>query len=465
MTHKTLCFIGDIHGKADKLDALLPHIDFIPEAYPEGMFCKLVFLGDLIDNKPGEDIDHLRLLQRVKALCEAGDADCLLGNHEFNAVGWLMRHPQTGLPLRAHDESNTRQHEVFLQQVTENSDQHIAWINWFKRLPLFRDYGYIRAVHACWDDDKIARLRPYLNDDNSLKEEFWVAAFDETHELYALCEHVLKGPEIPLPAGYSFRDKHGKTRTQIRVRWWLESATTYREVAQVPPAQTARLPDVPLPAALRNPEQEVPVVVGHYTLNDLPQPLSYRVICVDYNAAGGGPLVAYMCYPDKEYPEVESDRHFPHEQHFMSPELPEYTREGGNALYQIFNEVIARFPMPVLPETAEQDLTRRINEILLRNWDPVGVYGVEECENEYYGYIEDVMRLALAGQFPTISAYLIVMSSTAMGCPVDDEQCDRIALRIRQTMDEWRRAHFASAEVIPLVRPAAPVPACGGEGI
>ena len=35
-----------------------------------------------------------------------------MGNHEFNAVGWALRHQKTGQPLR-HTENNRKQHPGF----------------------------------------------------------------------------------------------------------------------------------------------------------------------------------------------------------------------------------------------------------------------------------------------------------------------------------------------------------------
>ncbi len=280
-------FIGDIHGQSGKLDALMSHIDSQDDAM-------MIFLGDLIDNQPGTHIDHLAVLNHVKARVDAGRAICLMGNHEFNAVGWAMRHQKTGLPLRPHTANNDRQHQAFLEDVTENSPQHAAWIDWFKTLPLFIDFGDIRAIHACWDEAALVQLRPWLDDQNRLKPESWQYAFDKQHELYGLLETVLKGPEITLPEGYSFLDKTGIERRNIRVRWWLDDATTWRQLAQVQPDVVECIPDIPL-ARSYPALTGAPVVVGHYTLAGEPAVLSQSVICVDYNAAKAEhPLVAWQ---------------------------------------------------------------------------------------------------------------------------------------------------------------------------
>ncbi len=64
----SVTFIGDVHGWSKRLDAVL--------AQAEG---DIVLMGDLIDRGP----DAPGVLDRVRALTEAGRARCLLGNHEY----------------------------------------------------------------------------------------------------------------------------------------------------------------------------------------------------------------------------------------------------------------------------------------------------------------------------------------------------------------------------------------------
>jgi hypothetical protein len=49
------------------------------------------------------------------------------------------------------------------------------------------------------------------------------------HEkVYEALEVICKGPEVALPAGFSLRDKEGKVRHEVRVRWWQNDLSTYR---------------------------------------------------------------------------------------------------------------------------------------------------------------------------------------------------------------------------------------------
>jgi hypothetical protein len=89
--------IADIHGRFDKLEKLMALLGydragdgFIP---PAGH--KALFLGDLIDPKPGHALPGgvRGTLQAVKAMCDAGHALCLMGNHELNAIYFHSKGP------------------------------------------------------------------------------------------------------------------------------------------------------------------------------------------------------------------------------------------------------------------------------------------------------------------------------------------------------------------------------------
>jgi serine/threonine protein phosphatase 1 len=69
--------VGDIHGRADLLEQLLDDIAADDASRPQAD-TGIVFLGDLVDRGP----DSAGVVSRVRALCEAGVARLLKGNHE-----------------------------------------------------------------------------------------------------------------------------------------------------------------------------------------------------------------------------------------------------------------------------------------------------------------------------------------------------------------------------------------------
>ncbi|MEV6665630.1 polynucleotide kinase-phosphatase [Streptomyces nigra] len=68
--------IGDVHGCASELEALLGKLGYVDGVHPEGRTA--VFVGDLVDRGP----DSPGVLRRVMAMVKSGDALCVPGNHE-----------------------------------------------------------------------------------------------------------------------------------------------------------------------------------------------------------------------------------------------------------------------------------------------------------------------------------------------------------------------------------------------
>lgn len=86
LTHLTGPFdiIGDIHGCAAELEALLAKLGYVDGVHPEGRTA--VFVGDLVDRGP----DSPGVLRRVMAMVKSGNALCVPGNHE-NKYGRYLR--------------------------------------------------------------------------------------------------------------------------------------------------------------------------------------------------------------------------------------------------------------------------------------------------------------------------------------------------------------------------------------
>lgn len=147
-------------------------------------------------------------------------------------------------------------------------------------------------VHACWHQESLELAKPWLDDSNCLLPEAYALASNKTHSLYTAIEYLLKGVEIDLPDGISFKEKDGKERTAARIRWWDTQAKTLADVAIGPGMES--LPDTPVATEHFHYHDLVPVFIGHYWLSGLPQKLSDYVTCVDYSVAKkGGCLAAY----------------------------------------------------------------------------------------------------------------------------------------------------------------------------
>jgi hypothetical protein len=283
--------IGDVHGELDKLLALLAHLGY---RELDGIWRHprrtAIFVGDLIDRGPKQ----LATVELVRAMVGAGAGRCILGNHEFNAIAWVTPDPEhPGKFLRDHHKPGNRaQHQAFLD-VVEGTRRQKEITDWFKTLPVWLDLPGLRVVHACWHQESVEVLRLVLNA-NLLTDEAILLGGQPGNPIFDALEVVCKGPEVTLPDGQSFSDKEGNLRHEVRVRWWLPEAKTFRDAAIVPPGRESLVPDTPLPETWKgHPYEGPPVLFGHYWFSGTPQVISPRFACLDYSVAKGGPLVAY----------------------------------------------------------------------------------------------------------------------------------------------------------------------------
>ncbi|OXL24069.1 metallophosphoesterase [Psychrobacter sp. DAB_AL32B] len=295
--------IGDIHGYADKLVGLLKQLGYVHNGQhfvpPSGH--RALFIGDLIDRGS----QQVATLETVFAMLDADVADAVMGNHEYNALAFATLDPSDHTQyLRSHNEIHIRQHEAFLAEVPFGSESHQYWLQRLYEIPLWIETDYACFVHACWDVDSMAVLKPLLTDDNCLTLQGLIATSKEGTAPFDALERVLKGVEVPLPEGIVMIDKEGTKRTRVRVRWWLEELNkrTIHEVARAPASALAQIPSDVLAEnidfALKT---DKPVFVGHYWLTGEPEPLSPQVVCTDYSAAvDSGYMTCYQL--DTEQP-------------------------------------------------------------------------------------------------------------------------------------------------------------------
>jgi hypothetical protein len=292
--------IGDIHGQAGKLRALLRRMGYTQRGrgWVPPQRRQAVFVGDLIDRGP----EQLEVLDIVRSMIDAGDALAVMGNHEFNAIGYVTPRPdEPGAFLRRHKPGNVRQHAEFLRQVGEGSARHREWVQWFRTLRPALDLGGIRVVHAWWHPAHVETVEKAWPQGQPMSDEFLHAAYDRARPEWAAMEGLTKGLEVSLPTGHSFFDQGGVERFEVRARWWLPEPGTLRDVAIVDEDQRHCVPDLPVPADYAaQPIGGAPVFVGHYWLTGLPGPQTPRLACLDYSAARDGPLVAYRWNGESE---------------------------------------------------------------------------------------------------------------------------------------------------------------------
>lgn len=299
-------FIGDVHGYADILEALLLRLGY---HHHHGCWQHeertAVFVGDLIDRGP----ENLRTLALVKTMVEQGHARIVLGNHEYNA---LCYHTPDGKGdyLRHHSEKNNFQHHAVLTEIGKENT-HQKWkeyLEWFRYLPFFLEMDGFRVVHACWDQGSV----DFINQDTCrdsrgrLTDDFLARSARKGSNAYWAIEKLLKGEEVTLPTDYpGVYDKDGILRKHVRLQWWLSTAQlsaarSYDQVARVDDHVALQLQKLLLPDYVRSEltsrqtlSCHTPIFIGHYWFRGVPRLLSETVVSLDYSVAKGGLLVGY----------------------------------------------------------------------------------------------------------------------------------------------------------------------------
>lgn len=293
--------IGDVHGHLGALTRLLRELGYRERhgaySHPDRI---AVFVGDLIDRGS----QQVGVVDHVRRMVEAGYADVVMGNHEFNAIAYATPHPdRPGDHLRRHTPKNTGQHAAFLDDVGYDSATHQRVIDWFRTLPLWLELEVsgqrLRVIHACWHQESIAHLEPLLGPNRTLSTPVLIDGCTKGTADHGAIETILKGPEVSM-GGLEYLDKDGHPRQNARLAWWQGDARSLRDVALVPDGtrSTDGTPFPPLPDTAVDMSKlvytdEVPVLFGHYWHTGAPATLTPTTACVDYSIAKHGQLVAY----------------------------------------------------------------------------------------------------------------------------------------------------------------------------
>lgn len=282
--------IGDIHGHARELEALLLQLDYreVDGVYRHPKERKVIFLGDYIDRGP----EIRRVLQVVRGMVDAGEALAIMGNHELNALRYHTSDGNGGY-LRAHSGSKLKQHAATLSQIAEPSpDEWTDWLDWFAGLPLWLDLGPIRAVHASWNSEVKRQLKGIGKLSGETLRSYSIKKTDD----YDAISTIINGPEARLPEPHSFKTPDGKERFDIRTKWW-EPIIGRKAKAIAYQGSVEDIPDVLLESYPKITEvggHEPITFFGHYAvMEDQPEQILDNLACLDYGMAKGGLLVAY----------------------------------------------------------------------------------------------------------------------------------------------------------------------------
>src|SRR5690554_1596715 len=258
--------IGDVHGHADQLEALLKKLGY---NYKNGAYSHseriLISVGDLCDHGPAQR----RTIDIIRAMHEAEQAHVIMGNHEFNAVAWATP-DGNGDFLRPHTDKNYSQHREFLLEAEQDYGWYGSTMEWFKQLPIYVELPELRTVHACWHVPSKQVVDRYTDKNGILLPEAWVLA-----------------------------------STAIRTEWWREDTRRYRDLAigvgNIDELPEGDIPGSALPGyASSENESPKPLFIGHYWMNGTPSLQSPYITYVDWSVADNGLMAAYRFNGERE---------------------------------------------------------------------------------------------------------------------------------------------------------------------
>lgn len=291
MNNQVYFIIGDVHGQYDRLLRRLKSVGLkIKNDTYQLETGKILFLGDLVDRGP----DSRKVVTLAKKLTEQGIAEVILGNHEFNLLGYLTRLDKRSF-FRRHTTKNNKQCKATLKSYKghpEVLEEHLAWL---KGLPLFIENAHFRAVHACWDENWIKWLKKKYPKGLESKR-FFRNSFTVGKKSFFCIERLLKGPELDVPSQFDTVDSDGNIRTGVRYKWWQENnglklkkvATKWNsnwENIQVMPEMEKN--------KLSYPKETKPLFIGHYNFAGHPEFYNSNFLCLDCSDKEGNRVLIY----------------------------------------------------------------------------------------------------------------------------------------------------------------------------
>lgn len=294
--------IGDIHGCCLSLELLLDKLGYTKVngvySHPER---QVIFLGDIVDRGP-----RIReALHLVYDMVQAGYAQIVMGNHEFNFLSYCTRGKEgSGLSyLREHSPRHHRILAETLAQLADYPDEQEMFLEWIRYMPMYIEFEHFRVVHACWHQRLIERFESdfpgHVIDERFLHRSAKRGTFE-----WALTDRLLRGTHLRLPDGEVMVSKDGFERRFFRTKFWSEEPECYGDVVFQPDPlpehiATMKLTEQDFNDLLYYGPEEKLLFIGHYWREGDPEPITDNIACLDYSAVKYGKLVAYRLDDEK----------------------------------------------------------------------------------------------------------------------------------------------------------------------
>ncbi len=294
--------IGDVHGCALSLELLLQRLGY---SRKKGIYShpdrQAIFLGDIVDRGP-----RIReSLHLVRDMVEAGTAQIVMGNHEFNYLSYCTPGREgSGMEyLRTHNPRHLRILNETLEQLANHPQDQQDFQRWILDMPLFLEQDQFRVVHACWSQQHIDQFLQQQNG-NCIDGDYLHRSAIEGSPEWETMDRLLRGTHLKVPNGEVMISKDGYKRRFFRTKFWAQNPQYYIDVVFQPdplPEHVARqqLTEQDYRDLIYYGEQEPLLFIGHYWCDGEPKPVAPNIACLDYSAVKYGKLVAYRLDDEK----------------------------------------------------------------------------------------------------------------------------------------------------------------------
>ena len=295
--------IGDVHGCAHSLELLLIKLGYVKRAgcYQYGNSRsprQVVFVGDILDRGP----QIRESVALVRDMVEAGHAQIVMGNHEYNALGYTEKNKQQQY-LRSHNPRHNKVIKETLEQYANHPNDWKDLLDWIYTLPLFLEFDRFRVVHACWDQGLIDEFKRRYQG-ATLDRDFLLESEDYHSFASKFMNRITRGASLLLPDQRSITGSDGFSRRNFRVKYWVENPQTYSDIEFQPDPLDTEV------AAMRVTDEQKDYMpyygpdepflfMGHYWLSGQPAAVTANIACLDYSAVKGGRMVAYRLDQEK----------------------------------------------------------------------------------------------------------------------------------------------------------------------
>lgn len=290
--------IGDVHGHADQLKNLLQKLGYLPkDGYYFHPTRKAVFVGDFINRGP----KIRETLNLVRKMVENGFAHAILGNHEMYAILYYLRDTE-GKYYKKRIPKYQLQINQTLDEFAPYKDEFKSHLKWLRTLPMFLDFGDIRIIHACWDDENIQLIKETVIEPKLTKTILREIALNETKFAESFWE-TCKGVDFQIPKDLLVFDDEGRPHRSFRMKWWMNpEGKTFKEISL---ESRFELPAYTIPNEIiqtrRFYSKNAPIVFfGHYCLKQCCGLLTENLCCVDSCVTRTGKLLAYRWEGEKQ---------------------------------------------------------------------------------------------------------------------------------------------------------------------